>query len=128
MWALVGLSAPLPAGVQTLSYDELSGGKSVGEVLSGEMEPGDAPSPGQIAIASIGKEAARIRNGQARLSDVLLLNPATAPFILAGLAAEDSPVQAADFDIMDKEQRDEGVWFGLGTMDVRYYGCWFDVR
>ena len=107
-----GLLSAAPGGVRTLSFDELSGGKSVGEVLSGEMEAGDAPSPGQIAIASIGKEAARIRNGEARLSDVLLLNPATAPFILAGLAAEDSPVQEADFDIMNKTQREEA--FGRG--------------
>ena len=107
-----GLISAAPGGLQTLSYDELSGGKSVGEVLSGEMEPGDAPSPGQIAIASIAKEAARIRNGQARLSDVLLLNPATAPFILAGLAAEDSPLQADDFDFMDKEQREKAFSSG----------------
>lgn len=102
-----GLVSAAPGGLQTLTYDELSGGKSVLEVLSGEMEPGSAPSTGQIAIASIAKEAARIRNGQARLSDVLLLNPATAPFILAGLAAEDSPLQDPNFDIMNREMREE---------------------
>lgn len=107
-----GLLSAAPGGVRTLSYEELSGGKSVGEVLSGEMEPGSAPSPGQIAITSIGKEAARIREGKARLSDVLLLSPATAPFILAGLAAEDSPVQDPGFDIMDREQREKA--FGSG--------------
>ena len=107
-----GLISAAPGGVQTLSYDELSAGKSVADVLNGEMEPGSAPSPGQIAVTSVGLEAKRIREGGARLSDVLLLNPATAPFILAGLAAEDSPVQADGFDLKDKQQRD--VAFGSG--------------
>jgi hypothetical protein len=102
-----GLVSAAPGGVRTLSFDELSGGNTIGQVLSGEMEAGDAPSVGQIAITSIGKEAARIRNGEARLSDILLLNPATAPFILAGLAAEDSPVQDPLFDIMNQEMREE---------------------
>jgi hypothetical protein len=70
-----GLISAAPGGVQTLSYDQLSGGKSVGDVLSGKMEPGSAPSPGQIAIASVALEAKRIREGNARLSDVLLMNP-----------------------------------------------------
>jgi hypothetical protein len=90
----------------------LSGGKTLGEVLSGEMDPGDAPSPGQIALTSIGIEAARIRSGNARASDILLANPATAPFILAALKAETSPVQRADFDLMDPEQRKAA--FGSG--------------
>lgn len=107
-----GLISAAPGGVETLSFEQLSGGKDVGEILSGEMEPGSAPSPGQIAIASIAKESKRIREGKARLSDVLLMNPATAPFILAGIAAGDSPLQADDFDIMDKEQRDKA--FGSG--------------
>ena len=102
-----GLISAAPGGVRTFSYDELSGGRSVGEVWRGEMEPGDAPSPGQIAITAIGIEAARIRNGEARLSDILLLNPATAPFILAGLAAETSPLQQEGFDLLDREQREE---------------------
>lgn len=101
-----GLISAAPGGVQTLSYDELSANKSVAEVLNGEMEPGSAPSPGQIAVTSVGLEAKRIREGGARLSDVLLLNPATAPFILAGLAAEDSPLQADGFDLRNKQQRD----------------------
>jgi hypothetical protein len=84
---LGGLISAAPGGVRTLSYDELSGGLGVGEVFSGEMEPGMAPSPGQIAIASVAAEAKRIREGGGRLSDVLLMNPATAPFILAALAA-----------------------------------------
>ena len=57
-------------------------------------------------------EAKRIREGNARLSDILLLNPATAPFILAGIAADTSPVQADGFDIMNKEQREKA--FGSG--------------
>ena len=108
-----GLISAAPGGVQTLSYTDLSGGKSVGEVLSGEMEPGSAPSPGQIAITSIGLEAKRIREGQGRLSDILLMNPATAPFILAALAADTSPVQKDGFNIMDKEQRDNAFSSGF---------------
>lgn len=107
-----GLISAAPGGVQTLSYDELSGNKSVLEVLNGEMEPGSAPSPGQIAITSIGLEAKRIREGNARLSDVLLANPATGPFILAALAADTSKVQADGFDIRNKKMRDEA--FGSG--------------
>jgi hypothetical protein len=107
-----GLISAAPGGVDTISYDALSGGKSVAEVLNGEMVPGSAPSPGQIAVTSVGLEAKRIREGGARLSDILLLNPATAPFILAGLAADDSPVQAEGFDLLDKEKRD--VAFGSG--------------
>lgn len=109
MGALVSAA---PGGLRTLEFSELSGGKGVGEVLSGEMEPGDAPSVGQIAIASIAVEAKRIREGGARPSDVLLANAATAPFILAALAAESSPLQQDGFDIMDKEQRDKA--FGSG--------------
>lgn len=107
-----GLISAAPGGLRTLSYDELSGGKNVLEVLNGEMEPGSAPSPGQIAVASVAVEAKRIREGGARLSDVLLMNPATAPFILAGIAAESSPLQQEGFDIMDKEQREKA--FGSG--------------
>lgn len=107
-----GLISAAPGGVRTLSYNELSGGKSVGEVVSGGMEPGSAPSPGQIAIASVAVEAKRIREGNARLSDVLLINPATAPFILAALAAETSPLQKDGFNIMDTEQREKAFSSG----------------
>jgi hypothetical protein len=107
-----GLISAAPGGLQTLSYDELSGGKSVGQVLNGEIEPGSAPSPGQIALSSVAVEAKRIREGKGRLSDVLLMNPATAPFILAALAAESSPLQKDGFNIMDKEQRDEAFSSG----------------
>ena len=101
-----GLISAAPGGVETLSYDQLSGGKTINEVLDGEMVPGSAPSPGQIALASVAVEAKRIREGNARLSDVLLMNPATAPFILAALAADTSPLQKDGFNIMDAEQRD----------------------
>ena len=109
MGALVSAA---PGGIRTLEFSELSGGKGVGEVLSGEMEHGDAPSVGQIAIASIAVEAKRIREGGARPMDVLLANPATAPFILAALKAESSPLQQDGFDIMNKEQREKA--FGSG--------------
>ena len=109
---LGGIISAMPGGVRTLSYDELSGGKGVGEVLSGEMEPGSAPSPGQIAIASVAAESKRIREGGARLTDVLLLNPATAPFILAGIKADTSPLQNDNFDIANKEQRDKAFASG----------------
>lgn len=107
-----GLISAAPGGVQTLTYDQLSGGKSVSQVLRGEMEANDAPSPGQIAITSVALEAKRIRDGNARLSDVLLLNPATAPFILAALAADTSPLQQDGFNIMDKEQREKAFSSG----------------
>ncbi len=107
-----GLISAAPGGVRTLSYDELSGGKSVGQVLQGEMEGGSAPSPGQIAITSVALEAKRIREGKARLSDVLLMNPATAPFILAALAADTSPLQQDGFNIMDAEQREQAFSSG----------------
>lgn len=107
-----GIISAMPGGLRTLSYDELSGGKSVGEILQGQFEDGSAPSPGQIAIASIAVEAKRIREGGARLSDVLLANPATAPFILAGIAAESSPLQEEGFNILDKDQRERA--FGSG--------------
>jgi hypothetical protein len=107
-----GLLSVAPGGVDPISYDALSGGKSVGEVLNGEMVPGSAPSPGQIAIASIGIEAKRIREGNARVSDILLANPATGPFILAALAADTSPVQADGFDLLNQQQRDTA--FGSG--------------
>jgi hypothetical protein len=109
MGALVSAA---PGGVRTLEFSELSGGKGVGQVFGGEMEHGDAPSVGQIAIASVAIEAKRIREGGARLSDVLLLNPATAPFILAAMKADTSPLQKDGFDIMNKEQREAG--FGSG--------------
>jgi len=108
-----GLISAAPGGVRTLSYDELSGGLGVGQVLSGEMEPGMAPSAGQIAIASVATEAKRIREGGARISDVLLMNPATAPFILAALAAETSPLQKDGFNIMDTEQREKAFSSGF---------------
>lgn len=121
---LGGAISAMPGGVRTLSPDELTGGMtseygvlgSFGRVLSGELSTearyGSAPSPGQIAITSIGIEAARIRNGEARLTDVLLANPVTGPFILAALAADTSPVQRKDFDILNREMRDEA--FGKG--------------
>jgi len=111
---LGGLISAMPGGLRTLSYDELSAGRSVGEVLNGDigMLGNAAPSPMQIAIASVATEAKRIREGGARLSDVLLANPATAPFILAGIAAESSPLQADGFDIMDPKQREKA--FGSG--------------
>jgi len=110
---LGGLISAAPGGVRTLSYDELSGGLDVGQVFSGEMEPGMAPSPGQIAIASVAAEAKRIREGGGRLSDVLLMNPATAPFILAALAADTSPLQKDGFNIMDTEQREKAFSSGF---------------
>jgi hypothetical protein len=107
-----GLLSAAPGGVDTIPFDQLSGGADVLQILNGEMEPGSAPSPGQIAITSIGLEAKRIREGKARLSDVLLANPATGPFILAALAADTSKVQADGFDLLNKVQRDEAFSSG----------------
>lgn len=102
-----GLISAMPGGVKTLSYDELSGGTSVYDVLDGKIGLQDnmAPSPMQIAISSVAVEAKRIREGGARLSDILLANPATGPFLLAALAAESSPLQQEGFDLMNPEQR-----------------------
>lgn len=109
------LISAAPGGLRTLEFSELSGGKSVGEVFNAELEHTNVPNIGQIAIASIAVEAKRIREGGARLSDVLLLNPATAPFILAALKADTSPLQQDGFDFFDKEQRDKGFDQGFET-------------
>lgn len=121
---LTGAISAAPGGIQTLSPDELTGGMtseygvlgSFQRVLSGELSGeeryGSAPSAGQAFVASIGIEAGRIRRGETRVSDVLLANPVTGPFILAALAAETSPIQKVDFDFTDREMRDEA--FGKG--------------
>ena len=108
------LISAMPGGVQTMTFNELTGGQgyegglSIGEVLHGDMglKGNVAPSPGQIAIASIAIESKRIREGGARMSDVLLANPVIAPFILAGIAAETSPLQKDGFNILDPVQRE----------------------
>lgn len=102
-----GLISAMPGGLDTLSYDELSGDTSFGDVLLGKMKDDTAPTPMQIAIASVAVEAKRIREGGGRATDLLLLNPATAPFILAGIMEEDSPLQEDGFDFLDDEQRTE---------------------
>ena len=102
----------MPGGLRTLEFSELSGGKDFFDVANAKMVHEDAPNIGQIAIASIAVESKRIREGGARWSDVLLLNPATAPFILAGIKADTSPLQADGFDFMDKEQRDKAFESG----------------
>ena len=113
---MAGLVSAAPGGVRTLSYDELSGGYSPMEIFEGaKSAPGNeniAPSTGQIALASVAKEAARIRNGDGRLTDLALLNPATLPFVAAGYLDEDSPLQANDFDIMNPADRLEAFSSG----------------
>lgn len=104
-----GLLSAAPGGMRTLSYDELSAGRSVGDVLSGNMDREAAPSPGQIFVASTAEAAARVRRGDGRLSDLLALSGVAG---LAALLAESSPLQQEGFDIMDKEQRDKA--FGAG--------------
>jgi hypothetical protein len=117
-----GLISAMPGGVDTISYDDLSGGRSVGDVLMGDigLEDNVGPSPMQIAIASVAIESKRIREGGARLSDLLLLNPATAPFLLAGIAAESSPLQKDDFNILDPEKRKAA--FGSGGWEQFFSG------
>lgn len=104
---IAAVISAMPGGIRTLEWSEVSGDRSVLEVLNGEigLEPNVAPSPMQVAIASVAVETKRIREGKTRLSDALLLNPAIAPFIMAGLAAETSPLQQDGFNIMDPEQR-----------------------
>ena len=109
------LISAAPGGLRTMEFSELSGGKSVGEVFNAELDHTGVPNIGQIAIASIAMEAKRIREGGARATDVLLLNPATAPFILAALKADTSPLQQDGFDFFDKEQRDKGFDQGFET-------------
>lgn len=99
-----GLISAAPGGMRTLSYDELSAGKSVGQILNGEMDREAAPSPGQIFVASMGEAAGRVRRGEARLSDIIAM---AGPIGFAALAAESSPLQQENFDIMNKEQRDK---------------------
>lgn len=79
-----------PGGIQTLTWDQTND-----------------VSTFQAAITSIGLESKRIREGGSRPSDLLLLNPVTLPFMLAGYAADDSPIQQDGFDILDKEQKDK---------------------
>lgn len=109
------LISAAPGGLRTMEFGELSGGLDVGQVFNAELDHTAVPNIGQIAIASIAMEAKRIREGGARLSDVLLLNPATAPFILAALKADTSPLQQDGFDFFDKEQRDKGFDQGFET-------------
>jgi hypothetical protein len=104
---LAALVSAAPGGVQTYSFDDLSDGNSFGDIISGNAGEINAPSTGQTIIASVGIEAKRIREGKTRAADVLLMNPFTAPFILAALKAESSPLQADGFDILDDEMREE---------------------
>ena len=104
---LAALVSAAPGGVQTYSFDDLADGNSFGDIITGNAGEINAPSTGQTIIASIGLEAKRIREGKARASDVLLMNPITAPFILAALKAESSPLQQDGFDILDDEMREE---------------------
>ena len=104
---LNALVSAMPGGVQTYSFDDLADGNSFGDIISGNAGEINAPSTGQTIIASVAIEAKRIREGKARAADVLLMNPVTAPFILAALKAESSPLQADGFDILDDEMREE---------------------
>ena len=118
---LAALVSAAPGGVQTYSFDDLADGNSFGDIITGNAGEINAPSTGQTIIASIGIEAKRIREGKTRVSDVLLMNPVTAPFILAALKAETSPLQADGFDILDDEMREEAFsegwekWTAGGT-------------
>jgi len=105
-----GLISAAPGGIRTLSYDELSAGKSVGEILSGEMDREAAPSPGQIFVASVGEAASRVRSGDARLGDLLQVSGLIG--MAAVLGGEESPLQQPGFDIMDKEQREQAFATG----------------
>jgi len=79
-----------PGGIQTLTWEQT-----------------EDVSTFQAAVTSVGIESKRIREGGARPSDLILLNPATLPFMIAGYLAEDSPVQADGFDILNTEQKDK---------------------
>jgi len=99
-----------PGGIQTLTWEQTS-----------------QVSTMQAAITSVGLESKRIREGGFRPSDVILFtNFATLPFMLAGYAASDSPVQQDGFDILDREAKDaafsqgwERFFSGLGDAGVR---------
>lgn len=98
-----------PGGIQTLTWEET-----------------EKVSTMQAAIASVGLESKRIREGGFRPSDILLFNAVTGPFILAGYAASDSPIQQEGFDILDQEAKDavfsqgwERFFSGLGDAGVR---------
>ena len=107
MLGINALVSAMPGGVQTYSFDDLADGNSFGDIITGNSGELNVPSVGQTAVASVAIEAKRIREGKARLADVLLMNPATAPFLLAALKAESSPLQADGFDILNDEMREE---------------------
>jgi hypothetical protein len=126
--AITAAISAAPGGVQTMEWGQITDNHDLGSVLHGDigMLDNNGPSPMQTAIASVAIEAKRIREGDARLSDILLLNPATAPFILAGMAAEDSPLQKKDFNLLDPGQRKaafgegwEKYMSGLGDFGVQ---------
>lgn len=107
---LTAAVSALPGGVQTMDWGQVTNNQGFGDIIQGRLEEGSTPTVGQTAIASIAIEAKRIREGNARFSDVMLLNPVTAPFIAAALAADSSPLQADDWeeaDLFDKEKREE---------------------
>lgn len=99
-----GLLSAMPGGMRTLSLDELTAGKGIGEVLSGNMDREAAPSPGQIFVASVGEAAGRVRRGEARLSDLLQVSGIIG---MSALMADTSPLQEEGFDIMNQQQREK---------------------
>lgn len=106
--AITAAISAAPGGIETLTWDQTADVSTM-----------------QAAIASIGIEAKRIREGGVRPSDILLANPVTGPFLLAGYLADDSPVQADDFNILDRERKDqafsqgwERFFSGLGDAGV----------
>ncbi len=126
----------MPGGVQTYEWGQITDNHNFGEVLHGDigLTPNVGPSPMQTAIASVGIETKRIREGGGRLSDALLMNPVTAPFIMAGLLAESSPLQQDGFDLLDPEQRAkafgsgyEQFFSGVGDFGVQMASPWIGI-
>lgn len=127
---ITALISAMPGGVPTYEWGQITDNHSLWEVFHGDigLKENVGPSPMQTAITSVGIEAARIRGGEARLSDILLfLSPATAPFVIAGIAAESSPLQQPGFNLLDPEQRlkafSSGGWeqwmSGIGDAGVQ---------
>jgi|TARA_R110000823_G_scaffold27627_2_gene80693 hypothetical protein len=109
--AKTALVSAMPGGMRTLEWGELTDELSFQDLMNGKLDEGEVPSFGQVMVASMAMEAKRIREGGARLSDILLMNPVTGPPMLAALAAESSPLQQDDFDanvdMFDDARREE---------------------
>lgn len=103
---MAALVSAAPGGNRTLEWSDVAGGKSFWEVMHGDHY--DAPSIGQVFVSGVAQDIMKIRSGQMSLPGALAASAGSGIIpLLAGLAAETSPLQSANFNLMDKAQRDE---------------------